>query len=155
MRTSNLLKLTIFLSIGILAACSRGDRAIQATPEHPSVANLRGRFFLKTLLTQWKAQPPQLFTDLSELCRETFIGKNLQEANAMMRAAGQLEDLTITRESAVLTPSGTTPYGGGLELHSSLISGASFNIMIYVGSATPPNALLVKDVRCGIREVSL
>jgi len=89
-------------------------------------------------MTQWKARPSRFITDFTELCRETFIGKNFQEANAMMRAAGQLGDLAITREPAVLTPAGKSPYGGGLGLHSSLISGASFNIVMYVSSAAHP-----------------
>ena len=139
----------------MLASCSNGGRAVEVIADRSSDASLKGRAFREALMTQWKARPSQFLTDFTELCRETFIGKNLQEANAMMRAAGQLGDLAITREPAVLTPAGMTPYGGGLGLHSSLISGASFNIVMYVSSAALPSALVVKDARCVIREVSL
>lgn len=155
MSASILLKVTIFLSIGMLASCSNGGQAVEVIADRSSDANLKGRAFREALMTQWKARPSQFLTDFTGLCRQTFIGKNLQEASAMMRAAGQLGELAITREPAVLTPAGMTPYSGGLGLHSSLISGAGFNIVMYVSSTAPPSALYVTEARCFIREVSL
>jgi hypothetical protein len=72
-----------------------------------------------------------------------------------MRGAGQAFDLAKSSQAAALIPPGTTPYAGGLGLHTSLISGASFNIMFYAAIAGTPERLVVKDVTCGIRQVSL
>jgi hypothetical protein len=155
MRISNKLTPTILLTIGLLSACNNGNGALHKEAEYVAEADSEGSVFRNALIAQWKAQPSQLFADFTELCRKTFVGKTLQEANATMRAAGQKADLAKIREPAVLTPAGTTPYAGGLGLHSSLISGASFNIVMYLDSATPSAALMVKDVRCGVREVSL
>jgi hypothetical protein len=148
MKISNKLTQTVLLTIGLLSGCNNGNGTLHKEAEHVSV-------FRDALIAQWKAQPPQLFADFTELCRKTFVGKTLREANITMRAAGQKVDLAKIQEPPVLTPAGTIPYAGGLGLHSSLISGASFNIVMYVASATPSAALMVKDVRCGVREVSL
>ena len=100
-------------------------------------------------------RPAEFFLEMDGLCRENFLGKSLHEANAMMRGAGQAFDLAKSSQAAALIPPGTTPYAGGLGLHTSLISGASFNIMFYAAIAGTPERLVVKDVTCGIRQVSL
>jgi hypothetical protein len=131
------------------------DRIAKVEPKRLSAAELSGRVFREQVLQQWKIRPAEFFLEMDGLCRENFLGKSLHEANLMMRGAGQAFDLAKSSQAAALIPPGTTPYAGGLGLHASLISGASFNIMFYAAIAGAPERLVVKDVTCGIRQVSL
>jgi len=155
MSSFNSIRLPIMLAIAGIAACSNADRDVQVEPKHVSDVERSGQAFREKLLTQSKNLPAQSFKDMAELCRETFNGRSLQEANAMMRGAGQAFDLIPTNQPAVLTPPGTTPYAGGFGLHSTFISSASFNISFYAINTGSPARLIVKDVSCGIKELSL
>jgi hypothetical protein len=145
----------VLLPIGCIASCDNADRDAQVPPKQLTDAGRRGQAFREALLTQWKQASPQLFIDMSALCRETFKNKSLSEANLMMKAAGQGSDVSRIRQAAPLIPPGTTSYGGGLSLHSSIISGASLNVVFYVRQTDLPDGLIVEDVSCGVREVSL
>lgn len=152
---STTIKLLTLLTMGGIASCNRLDHTAQLEPSRLSEVERNGIAFREKMLTEWKAHPSQFFLEMDGLCREGFTGRSLQDANAMMRAAGQAFDLTKTSQPAVLTPPGTTPYAGGLSLHSSMISSASFNVMFYAIKTSSPGSLIVKDVSCGVREVSL
>lgn len=145
----------ILLFIGALTSCHDSERSAQLEPKRLSAAEISGQVFREKVIAQWKVRPSEFFLEMDGLCRETFIGKSLRETNAIMRGAGQAFDLSKTDQAAVLIPPGTIPYAGGFGLHSSLISSASLNIMFYIAIAGAPERLLVKDVSCGIRQVSL
>lgn len=147
--------LLLLLTIGGLASCNKVDRSTQVESRPLTDVERRGQAFREKVLMQWKSRPARSYTDMADLCRETFTGKSLQEANALMRAAGQVFDLTKTSQAAQLIPPGTTPYVGGLGLHSSLISGASFNVIFYLTNTGSVDSSVVEDVSCGVRETSL
>ena len=147
------IRLLAMLSIGGIASCN--DRPVQLEPTSLSPAGRSGQAFRDKMLARWKASPSWSYVALDTLCRESFNGKPLHETNAMMRAAGQGFDLVKASQPAALTPPGATAYLGGFSLHSSLISGAGFNVIFYAVEAGPPDGLVVRDVACGVREVSL
>jgi len=120
-----------------------------------SDAERSGRIFHDKVIARWNTRPAEFYLDMDDLCRESFLAKSLPEANTMMRAAGQRFDLTRSVQAAALVPPGTTPFAGGFGLHSSFISSAGFNVMFYVAQVGPPGHFIVKDVSCGIRQVSL
>ena len=151
----NHVRLLLLLVIVLSPSCRDSDRIAEVEPKHLTAAERSGQVFREQVLQQWHMRPSEFFLEMDSLCRKTFIGKSLHEANSMMRGAGQAFDLSKTNQAAASIPPGTTPYAGGLSLHSSLISSAGFNIMFYTAIAGVPERLVVKDVTCGIRQVSL
>lgn len=73
----------------------------------------------------------------------------------MLRGAGQEFDLLPGRQAASLIPPGTMPFGGGIGLNTTMISNATFNIVMYVKPSEGANPQIVADVSCGIKEVPL
>ena len=115
----------------------------------------KGGEFRAALLEEKTAMSHQSFLDFTALCRRFFVGLSLPQANLMMRGAGQEVDLFPVRQAASLIPPGTVPFGGGIGLHTTVMSNATFNIVMYVKPSENANPRIVEEVSCGIKEVSL
>ena len=115
----------------------------------------KGGEFRAALLEEKTVRSHQSFLDFTALCRRFFVGLSLPQANLMMRGAGQEVDLFPVRQAASLIPPGTMPFGGGMGLHTTVISNATFNIVMYVKPSEGADPQIVVDVSCGIKEVSL
>ena len=115
----------------------------------------KGGEFWAALLKEKTVRSHQSFLDFTALCRQFFVGLSLRQANLMMRGAGQEFDLFPSRQAASLIPPGTMPFGGGIGLNTTMISNATFSIVMYVEPSEGANPQIVADVSCGIKEVSL
>jgi hypothetical protein len=114
-----------------------------------------GQVFREELLKQWKANSGQFYTDFSELCNSNFVGLTSKDAQQKMEGAGQVFAFQLLQPQPTLTPPGTVAMIGGLGLGSTIISNASFNIVLYVDTQEAIDSQVVRRVTCGIRSVSL
>jgi hypothetical protein len=146
----------VLISLPLLLLVYKETKTAPSPPfDRASPYAQKGGEFRAALLKEKTVRSHQSFLDFTALCQQFFVGLSLQQANLMMRGAGQELDLLPTRQPASLIPPGTMPFGGGMGLHTTMISNATFSIIMYVKPSEGANPQIVADVSCGIKEVSL
>jgi hypothetical protein len=141
----------IYLSCGVaaLASCSQAPQNIGA----------QGIAFREEILSQWHARQKvsaRFLSDFEAVCRATFIGLSLDEANEKLYGSGRLGKFFYLDSNRVPAPPGMVAVGGGFGIHSSIISGTTFNIVLFVDLESPSASPTVREVSgCVVRDVSL